>query len=95
MSTGRRDVARKRVVVSGRVQGVNFRSECTRAARAGGVSGWVRNRPDGRVEAVFEGEAGAVARMVSWCEVGPRLAAVRGVDVHDEVPTGESGFRVH
>jgi len=87
-------VVRRRVVVSGRVQGVWFRESCREEAAAAGVSGSVRNRNDGRVEAVFEGEADAVLALVTWCRAGPPRAVVTGVDVTDEEPTGEQGFRV-
>ena len=85
---------RRRVVVHGRVQGVFFRDSCERMARLNGVSGWVRNRNDGAVEAVFEGEAAAVDRMVAWSRQGPRRAAVERVEIFDEDSVGESGFRV-
>jgi acylphosphatase len=87
-------VVRRRVLVSGRVQGVWFRESCRREAEAAGVSGWVRNRSDQRVEAVFEGEPSSVLAMVTWCAIGPPMARVTGVDVVDEEPTGEVGFRV-
>jgi acylphosphatase len=87
-------VVRRRVLVSGRVQGVWFRETCRQEAEAAGVSGWVRNRNDRRVEAVFEGESAAVLAMVAWCGIGPLRAVVTGVDVTDEEPTGETGFRV-
>lgn len=87
-------VARRRVVAAGRVQGVWFRESCRRAAAAEGVAGWVRNRADGTVEAVFEGEAGAVDRMVAWMRVGPSRAEVTDVTVHPEAPAGESSFTV-
>jgi acylphosphatase len=87
-------VVRRRVVVEGRVQGVWFRETCRRAAAAAGVSGWVRNRPDGRVESVFEGQPSAVERMVDWCRRGPSRAVVTGVEVFDEPPAGVSGFEV-
>jgi acylphosphatase len=87
-------VVRRRVLVSGRVQGVWFRETCRQEAEAAGVSGWVRNRNDRRVEAVFEGESAAVLAMVAWCGIGPPRAVVTGVDVTDEAPTGETGFRV-
>ena len=83
-----------RVLVSGRVQGVWFRGACQEQARAVGVTGWVRNAYDGRVEAVFEGAPAAVDRMVAWCPEGPRHAEVTRVDVQVETPTGESGFHV-
>jgi acylphosphatase len=82
------------VLVSGRVQGVFFRDSCSRRARELGVCGWVRNLPDGRVEAVFEGEAQAVEQMVRWCHVGPRLARVEQVEVEEQDPQGERGFLV-
>jgi len=85
---------RRRVVVHGRVQGVFFRDSCERMARSAGVSGWVRNRNDGAVEAVFEGEPDAVDRMVGWMRQGPRRADVERTEVSDEDPAGESGFRV-
>ena len=85
---------RRRVVVHGRVQGVFFRDTCRREACAAGVAGWVRNCPDGTVEAVFEGSEDAVRRMVDWCRTGPRYADVDRIDVADEQPTGETGFTV-
>jgi acylphosphatase len=81
-------------VISGRVQGVWFRDGCAREAVARGVSGWVRNLPDGRVEAAFEGAAVDVEALVDWCRHGPRRARVVGVHVVDELPTGEPGFAV-
>jgi acylphosphatase len=85
---------RRRLVVSGRVQGVFFRDACRRAARRERVVGWVRNRDDGRVEACFEGEADAVARMVKWCRTGPPGAHVTGVEVVAEQPRGDPGFSI-
>jgi acylphosphatase len=87
-------MVRRRVVVSGRVQGVWFRESCRREADAHGVRGFVANRADGRVEAAFEGEPGAVQALVSWCRRGPSRAEVISVEVHDEEPQGERGFRV-
>jgi acylphosphatase len=81
-------------VVSGHVQGVWFRESCRREAEARDVSGWVANRADGRVEAVFEGREPAVAEMVAWCRAGPPRAVVTGVDVSQEQPEGLVGFRV-
>ena len=85
---------RRRVRVTGRVQGVFFRETARRRAETTGVAGWIRNLPDGSVEAVFEGEAGAVERLVEWCGEGPRGAEVRGVAVADEPPDGLAGFSV-
>jgi acylphosphatase len=87
-------VIRKRVLVSGQVQGVFFRDGCRRAAVAGGVSGWVRNLPDGRVEAVFEGDSGAVERLVRWAHTGPRHAQVSDVAVAEEDVEGLDGFTI-
>lgn len=85
---------RSRVVVAGRVQGVFFRASCAEQARALGLAGWVRNVADGRVEAVFEGPEQEVDRMVDWCRLGPPHARVDAVEVTDESPIGETGFRV-
>ena len=85
---------RRRVIVSGRVQGVWFRESCRREAEARSLSGWVRNCPDGRVEAVFEGDADAVEALVGWCSLGPRSAQVVRVEVIDEMPVGVPGFTV-
>lgn len=85
---------RRRVVVSGRVQGVAFRAATLARADACGVAGWVRNRRDGSVEAAFEGEAEAVEALVSFCRAGPRLARVERVDVFEEAPDGVLGFDV-
>ena len=85
---------RRRVAVSGLVQGVFFRDTCRREAAAAGVAGWVRNLTDGRVEAVFEGAPEAVDRMVAWCRRGPSGAVVEDVDVRDEAVEGLGGFSV-
>ncbi|MGB9634546.1 MAG: acylphosphatase [Chloroflexaceae bacterium] len=82
---------RARVVISGRVQGVGFRAHTRARARSLGVEGWVRNLPDGRVEAVFEGTRASVQQMVSWCYSGPNYAVVEKVDVTWENATGKEG----
>jgi acylphosphatase len=87
-------MVRAHVFISGMVQGVFFRQETRRRATSLGCAGWVRNREDGRVEAVFEGPEEAVEEMVRWCRQGPDSAEVRDVDVHDEDPEGLEGFRV-
>ncbi|WP_329376539.1 acylphosphatase [Streptomyces sp. NBC_01351] len=89
-------MVRKRVIVSGVVQGVFFRDTCRREALAHGVSGWVRNLPDGDVEALFEGGEDAVEAMVRWSRTGPAAAVVRAVEVHEEpvAPEAPSGFDV-
>jgi acylphosphatase len=86
--------ARAHVFVSGRVQGVFFRAETSRLARSRDLAGWVRNLPDGRVEAVFEGPKSAVESMLEWMRVGPRGAAVSSLDVSWENPETERSFRV-
>jgi acylphosphatase len=83
-----------RVVISGQVQGVFFRTTCASLARELGVSGWIRNRPGGDVEAVFEGADEAVDRLVAWCREGPPHARVERVEVSDEPPSGLAGFRI-
>jgi len=85
---------RRRVLVSGLVQGVFFRDTCRRVADQAGVAGWVRNLPDGRVEAVFEGEAAAVERMVAWTRQGPARARVDQASIGEEPVEGLTGFRI-
>ena len=85
---------RVRIVVSGTVQGVGYRWHCRREASARGIGGFVRNLPDGRVEAVLEGDAAAVDAMVDWCRSGPRSASVSSAVTADEQPLGESSFRI-
>ncbi|HEX9599668.1 MAG TPA: acylphosphatase [Gaiellaceae bacterium] len=87
-------MVRRRVIVRGLVQGVFFRDSTRRLARQHGVSGWVANRADGAVEAVFEGEADAVERLVAFSRKGPRGAQVESVDVSEQEPEGLSGFAV-
>lgn len=71
-----------------------FRVQCARRARSLGVAGFVRNAPDGRVEAAFEGDADAADQMVAWCRQGPEQAVVESVEVTEEAPTGETEFRI-
>ncbi|HEY6592682.1 MAG TPA: acylphosphatase [Asanoa sp.] len=85
---------RRRVIVSGRVQGVFFRDTCRREAARRGVAGWVRNRADGTVEAAFEGRPEAVDALVAWVRTGPPHAAVTGVDVRAEPVEGAAGFEI-
>jgi acylphosphatase len=87
-------VIRRRAIVHGRVQGVFFRDTTRRMARSRGLGGWVRNAPEGTVEAVFEGEMDAVESMVRWCHDGPRGAVVERVEVADEEPEGLTEFRI-
>jgi acylphosphatase len=87
-------VIRRRVIVHGRVQGVFFRDTARRMAQSRDVPGWVRNNPDGTVEAAFEGEPDAVEELVRWCKEGPRGAQVERVEVLEEEPEGLEGFRV-
>jgi acylphosphatase len=87
-------VKRVHVLVSGQVQGVFFRVECARRARSLGLGGFVRNTPDGKVEAVFEGDPDAVDRTVAWCGEGPETAAVDSVESTEQTPTGEREFRI-
>lgn len=81
--------ARAHVWITGRVQGVAFRWETVRAAENHGVVGWVRNLPDGRVEAVFEGPREAVEAVVAWCRRGPARAQVDDLKVTWEAATGQ------
>ena len=85
---------RRRAIVHGRVQGVFFRDTTRRMARSRGVAGWIRNNPDGSVEAAFEGPEDAVASMVAFAREGPRGATVETVEVLDEEPEGLADFRI-
>jgi len=85
---------RAHVFVSGRVQGVWFRASTRDKAEELSLKGWVRNLPDGRVEAVFEGDDRAVEEMVEWCRHGPPMARVDRVDIEYEKPQGERSFRI-
>jgi acylphosphatase len=87
-------VIRRRVLIHGQVQGVFFRDTARRQAESRGVSGWVANRSDGSVEAVFEGDEDAVETMIAFCRRGPRGAEVEGVDVSEEEPENLGGFEV-
>ena len=88
------DPVARRVVVHGSVQGVFFRDTTRRKAQSRGVRGWVRNCPDGSVEAQFEGDPEAVEAMVAFAGEGPRGAQVERVDVSDAQPEGPDGFRI-
>ena len=82
------------MVVSGDVQGVYFRDTCRRVATENRVSGWVRNRRDGSVEAAFAGSPDAVDRLVEWARLGPPTALVDTVDTYDEEPESLTGFEI-
>lgn len=83
---------RAHVFICGTVQGVGYRFSTVGEARRRGVSGWVRNLPDGRVEAVFEGSQPAVEKIIRWCHEGPSAAVVEDVAVEYEKPEGLRGF---
>lgn len=86
---------RRRVIVSGRVQGVFFRDSLRGEAERHGVAGWVLNRADGKVEAVLEGDADGVDGIIAWCRAGgPPRARVDDVAVFEETPEGLRGFEV-
>ncbi|HLH46498.1 MAG TPA: acylphosphatase [Acidimicrobiales bacterium] len=85
---------RRRLIVRGRVQGVFYRASCAREAQRLGVAGWARNRPDGSVEVVAEGDAAAVDQLTAWCRRGPSRAQVDDVEVVDEPVAGGRGFTV-
>lgn len=91
---GEDGTVRRRVVVRGRVQGVFFRDSARQRARSRGVAGWICNRSDGAVEAVFEGERQAVDELVAYCQRGPRGAQVSDVEVSEEPVEGLDGFSV-
>lgn len=83
----------KRLTISGRVLGVGFRDWIVERAEALGLSGWVRNRRDGTVEALLDGDTAAVEELVRACRRGPRLAAVTAIDEELAEPPEEPGFR--
>lgn len=85
---------RRRLIVRGRVHGVGFRWSCWDQAQRLSVAGWVKNRPDGTVEVIVEGDEGPVAELVAWCRQGPPHARVTGVEVHSEPVRGEPEFRI-
>ena len=87
-------LVRRRLIVRGRVQGVAFRYATREKARALGVDGWVRNLPDGSVEAVFEGAPRPVEELAAFCRIGPPAARVDRVEEHAEEPEGMQGFVV-
>jgi acylphosphatase len=84
----------RHVTISGRVQGVFFRDSLRRAAASRGVAGWARNTREGTVEAVLEGEADAVERVIEWARSGPSRAEVTGVEVDEQRPEGLTGFEI-
>jgi len=85
-------VTRRRVIVHGHVQGVFFRDSVRRLAVGVDLAGWVRNNQDGTVEAVFEGDAAGVERLIAFCHEGPRGARVDRVELFEEAPEGLGGF---
>ena len=89
MSLGQR--RRVRAIISGWVQGVFFRQSARRIAVSLALSGWIRNRPDGKVELAVEGDSASVERIMAWCRIGPDMAAVESVDTIEESPLGQSG----
>ena len=89
------DKKRIRATIKGRVQGVNFRMETMRAAEKIGVNGWVRNKSDGNVEALIEGDPEKVDQMLEWCRTGPPVAHVTDIDVAEEAyQVDMQGFNV-
>ena len=88
------DPLRVRVIVRGRVQGVAFRAYTADEARRAGVAGWVRNRPDGTVEAAFEGAPRGVEALLAFVRRGPRSARVDGVEEFEESPSGDDSFAI-
>jgi acylphosphatase len=88
------DCCRRRVLVTGLVQDVWFRATTAKQAVRAGVQGWVRNLPDGRVEAVLEGTTKAVNEMIDFCSQGPEMARVDQIEVVDETPENLEDFKI-
>ena len=84
---------RRRLLVSGAVQGVFYRDTCRSEAEAAGVAGSARNLPDGRVEVILEGEEAGVDEVIAWCRKGTSGSRVEGIEISEEQPAGERGFR--
>ena len=82
-------IRRVHVFITGKVQGVFFRAETKKQASESGLTGWVRNLNDNRVEAVFEGSENNVRKMIDWCKKGPRFAHVKGVKIAEETPVNK------
>jgi acylphosphatase len=85
---------RRRLLVSGRVQGVFYRDSCKATAQGAGVAGSARNLPDGRVEIILEGDTDAVDEVIAWCRKGTSQSKVESVEVSEEEPAGSSGFGI-
>jgi acylphosphatase len=85
---------RAHVMIDGVVQGVYFRASTAKMAMSLKLDGWVRNLPDGRVEATFEGPAGAVTQAIAWVRTGPPRAVVESAEIQFEEPRAEHGFRI-
>jgi acylphosphatase len=83
------EFARAHVIINGRVQGVFFRMETLKEAEKLGISGWVKNKQDGNVEAVFEGKKTLIDSMIEWCRKGPPASRVDNININWEPYTGE------
>lgn len=88
------ELIRAHLLISGQVQRVGFRFSTQDMASVYGLTGWVQNLPDGRVEAVFEGDLASVEEMIRWCHKGPPHALVGDVEVEYEAPQGLKGFEI-
>ncbi|NJP10778.1 MAG: acylphosphatase [Leptolyngbyaceae cyanobacterium RU_5_1] len=88
------ELIRAHVLISGRVQGVGYRFSTQDVASVYGLAGWVRNLPDGSVEAVFEGDRASIEAIVRWCHKGPPSAVVEKVTVQYEQLEGLNGFEI-
>jgi len=88
-------ITRAHVFITGKVQGVGYRFSTLETAVSLSVNGWVKNLPDGRVEAVFEGSEELVKKMINWCYQGPKSAVVKDVLVKYEQPEGIEGFEIY
>ena len=88
-------LTRAHVFISGKVQGVAYRFSTLEMAANINVTGWVKNLPDGKVEAVFEGSDQAVKKMINWCYEGPKSAIVNDVTIKYEQPEGLESFEIH
>lgn len=88
-------MVRRKLIISGHVQGVFFRDSCRQMAREQAISGSAHNLPDGRIEIHLEGYKPAVDRVIAWCRLGPPMAEVEKVEVYEERPVGQNGFSIN
>jgi acylphosphatase len=89
------EIIRTHLIISGKVQGVGYRYYTAQQAKKLGITGWVKNLPDGRVEAIFEGTQQTITEMINWCRQGPSAAQVTDITINHEKPQGHKKFEIN